>query len=183
MEQKLENKILTIPNMLSAFRLCLIPFFIWQYSVEQDYIWAGIILVLSILSDILDGFIARTFHSISNLGKILDPVADKFTQAAVLFCLIGRFSFMLVPFVLLILKEIFVGITSILTIRKTRHVFGAKWHGKVSTSLLNAMMIVHVVWYDIPTTFSNFFIAICIAMMIVSLVLYGIQNIRALKAI
>lgn len=181
MNKKYENKILTIPNALSAFRLCLIPLFIWLYSVEEIYIWAGIILVLSGLTDIVDGFIARRFHSVSNLGKILDPIADKMTQAAILFCLITRFSYMLLPFILLILKEAFAGITGLLIIRKTGKVFGANWHGKVSTCMLYAMMIAHVVWYDIPIIFSNLSIAACIVMMLVSFVLYGINNIRSLS--
>ena len=180
MTQKYENKILTIPNVLSVFRICLIPIFIWLYSVKQNYIWAGYVLVLSGITDIMDGFIARKFHLISNLGKILDPIADKLTQGVILLCLISRFSFMIVPFILLILKEIFAGVTGLLVIRKTGQVFGADWHGKVSTCLLYAMMIIHVVWYNISPVFSNIFIIVCIAMMIVSFVLYGIRNIRAL---
>lgn len=182
MAYKYENKILTIPNALSAFRLCLIPIFVWLYSVERNYIWAGSVLVLSGLTDIMDGFIARKFHSVSNLGKILDPIADKLTQGAILLCLFTRFSFMIVPFILLTLKEIFAGITGLLVIRKTGQVFGADWHGKVSACLLYAMMIVHVVWYEIPSVFSNISIIICIVMMIVSFVLYGIRNIRAITS-
>lgn len=180
MNQTSENKILTIPNVLSVFRLCLIPVFIWLYIVKQNYIWSGSILVLSGLTDIVDGFIARHFHAVSNLGKILDPIADKLTQAAILFCLITRFSLMLIPLVLLILKEIFAGITGLLVIRRTGKVFGAVWHGKVSTCLLYAMMIIHVIWHNIPALFSNLMIVVCIVMMMVSFILYGIQNIRAL---
>jgi len=182
MNQEPQNRILTIPNMLSAFRLCLIPFFVWLYYVKQAYLWTGALLILSGLTDIVDGFIARRFHMISNLGKVLDPIADKLTQAAMLFCLITRFPFMLVALVFFILKESFVGITGLMVIRTTRQVFGANWHGKAATCLLYAMMIVHVVWYDIPTIISNIFIVICIVMMFVSLILYGIRNIRALKS-
>ena len=81
-----KNKILTIPNLLSLFRLCLIPVFMWLYCVEKNYLWTGIILIISGLTDTVDGFVARHFNMISDLGKILDPVADKLTQAAMLFC-------------------------------------------------------------------------------------------------
>lgn len=175
------NKILTIPNLLSAFRICLIPLFIWLYGAKEEYLWTAGILLLSGLTDIVDGVIARRFHMTSELGKILDPVADKLTQGAMLFCLIARFPLMQVPFVLLILKEAFAGLTGLLVIRKTGQVDGARWHGKVATCLLYAMMILHVVWYDIPALYSTISIVACIVMMLVSLVLYGIQKIRALR--
>ena len=76
------NRIITVPNLLSFFRLCLIPVIIWSYCVKKNPLLAGEILLLSGLTDLADGYIARRFHRISNLGKILDPVADKLTQAA-----------------------------------------------------------------------------------------------------
>ena len=81
------NRIITVPNLLSFFRLCLIPVIIWSYCVKKNPLLAGEILLLSGLTDLADGYIARRFHRISNLGKILDPVADKLTQAAMLICL------------------------------------------------------------------------------------------------
>lgn len=81
-----QKRIITIPNILSFFRLCFIPLFVWLYCVKQQNIWTGAMLALSGLTDIVDGQIARKFHLINNFGKALDPVADKATQAAMLFC-------------------------------------------------------------------------------------------------
>lgn len=181
MKQKIQNKNLTIPNVLSVIRICLIPIYMWLYSIKKDYIWTAGILILSGLTDIVDGYIARKFHMTSDLGKILDPVADKLTQVTMLLCLITRFPFMLAPLVLLVLKEIFAGITGFMVIRKTGQVYGANWHGKVATFLLYTMMIIHVTWYNIPKLFSNILIVICIAIMFISFVLYGIRNVKALK--
>ena len=82
-----QKKIITIPNILSFFRLCLIPVIIWLYTVEKNDAAAGAVLILSGATDVADGFIARHFHMISDLGKVLDPIADKLTQAAMLFSL------------------------------------------------------------------------------------------------
>ena len=112
-----QNKILTIPNLLSLFRLCLIPVFMWIYCVEKNYLWTGIILIISGLTDTVDGFVARHFNMISDLGKILDPVADKLTQAAMLFCLLTRFPLMIVPLGLMVFKEFFMGVTGFLVIQ------------------------------------------------------------------
>lgn len=178
--QYYEKKIITIPNILSLFRICLIPVFVWLYCVKKDYMMTGAVLVLSGLTDTVDGFVARHFHMISNLGKALDPIADKLTQAAMLCCLILEFPLMIVPFALLICKELFVGTTGLLVIRKTGQVHGANWHGKAATFLLYAMMILHVVWYEIPEGVSNVTIAVCIFVMALSLVLYGVRNIKLL---
>ena len=178
--QSAQNKILTIPNILSFFRLCLIPVIMWLYCVEENYLWAGITLILSGITDTVDGFVARHFHMTSDLGKMLDPVADKLTQAAMLFCLLTRFPLMILPLALMVVKETFMGITGLLVIHKTGKVFGADWHGKVTTWLLYAMMILHVFWYNIPMGVSRALIGVCVAMMLVSLVLYGRSNLRAL---
>ena len=90
---KSENKIFTLPNVLSFFRILLIPVIIWLYLVKDNSIWAGYVLILSGLTDVLDDFIARRFNVASDLGKVLDPVADKLTQAAMLICLSIRFLY------------------------------------------------------------------------------------------
>ena len=173
-----QSRTLTIPNLLSLFRLCLIPVFMWLYCVEKNYLWTGIVLIISGLTDTVDGIIARKF---SDLGKVLDPIADKVTQAAMLFCLLTRFPLMIAPLALMVVKEFFMGVTGLMVIQKTGKVFGADWHGKVNTWLLYAMMILHVFWYNIPDIVSKVLIGICVVMMLISLVLYGRHNLKALR--
>lgn len=176
-----DSRILTVPNLLSFFRLCLIPVFMWLYCVERNYVWTGIMLILSGVTDTVDGFVARHFNMTSDLGKILDPIADKLTQAAMLFCLLTRFPLMIAPLGLMVFKEFFMGVSGYLVIRRTGRVFGADWHGKVNTWLLYAMMILHVFWYNIPKSVSGVMIALCVVMMLISLVLYGRHNMNALR--
>ena len=176
-----QNKILTIPNLLSLFRLLLIPVIIWLYTVRKDYFPAGALLILSGLTDLADGFIARHFNAVSNVGKILDPIADKLTQAAMLFCLITRFPLMAAPFGVLVLKEIFIGTTGLLMIRKTGKVVGADFHGKVATTLLYAMMILHIFWIGITPAVSATTIVICLVSILFTLVVYGKRNVRVLR--
>ena len=176
-----QSRTLTIPNLLSLFRLCLIPVFMWLYCVEKNYLWTGIVLIISGLTDTVDGIIARKFNMISDLGKVLDPIADKVTQAAMLFCLLTRFPLMIAPLALMVVKEFFMGVTGLMVIRKTGKVFGADWHGKVNTWILYAMMILHVFWYNIPDIVSKVLIGICVVMMLISLVLYGRHNLKALR--
>ena len=179
--ERYQNKILTIPNILSFFRLCLIPVIVWLYVGKQDYLWTLLILTLSGVTDIVDGIIARKFNMVSNFGKAFDPVADKLTQMAMLFCLVSRFKYMMIPFVLLVVKEVFTGITALVSIKKTNTVKGAVWHGKLTTVSLYAMMAIHVVWFNIPRTLSLILVGICIGIMLMSFIMYAMQNIKAIK--
>jgi len=178
---KYQKKIFTIPNLLSLFRLCLIPIIVWLYSFKQDYIWTLLILLISGATDIVDGIIARRFNMISDFGKAFDPIADKLTQMAVLFCLVTRFPYMTIPLVILIIKEVTAAVMNIIAIKKTSEVMGAVWHGKLTTVLLYSTMIIHIIWFNIPMFVSNVLIAISTAMMLFSAVQYTLRNIRTLR--
>lgn len=177
-----QGKILTLPNVLSFLRLCLIPCFVWTYLAKEDYTMTALILLLSGLTDTIDGRIARRFNMVSNLGKALDPLADKLTQIAMLFCLSYRFPNILIPLVALCAKEVFCASTSLILIRNTGEVKSADWHGKVTTTLLYATMILHLIWPGITPQLSSVMIALCTAMILLSGVLYGIRNIGAINA-
>jgi len=181
MNKNTENKIITIPNILTFFRLVLIPVIAWQYVVAKDYITTLWLLLLSGISDIADGFIARRFNMSSNLGKALDPVADKLTQFVMLLCLITRFKWMIVPAVLIFIKEWTSGIFGLIAIKKTHKVKGAVWHGKVTTVLLYTTIVIHVVWYNIPEIVSLILIGSCVCMMVFSFISYLSGHIRAIK--
>ena len=178
---KTESKIFTIPNVLSFFRILLIPVIIWLYLVKDNSIWAGYILILSGVTDVLDGFIARRFNMTSDLGKVLDPVADKLTQAAMLICLSIRFPLMIIPFVLLLARDIYMGISGLLVIQRKNVVMGAEWHGKAATFLLYTTMIIHIFFPGISKTVSIIFIAACTLMIAITFILYIVRNTKALK--
>ena len=180
MEQNTRKQLFTIPNLLSLLRLCMIPLIIWLYCTQKNYALTAVVLVLSGVTDTIDGFIARRFNMVTDLGKALDPVADKLTQASVMFCLLSRFRMMLVPLLLLIFKEVCNGIMSLFVIKKTGKVCGADWHGKVCTWLLYAMMFVHIVWFDISREWTTALISICVIMMTVSFALYMVRNYKML---
>lgn len=173
-----KNKILTIPNLLSCFRIALIPLIIHQYCIKKQYRISALILLLSGITDVVDGFIARHFDMVSNLGKALDPIADKLTQIALLFCLATRFPLMLLPFTVLVAKEVFSGILGILMIRKTNTVPYAKWHGKLSTVFLYAILFVHMVWHTIPGSVSTVLIIASVLLMFLSALLYALWEIK-----
>lgn len=129
MDREKKSRVLTVPNLLSAFRLLLVPVIVWLYCGEENYPLTACALLLSGATDIADGFIARRFHMVSDLGKVLDPVADKLTQAAALACLLTRFPAVWWLLGVLMGKEIIMASMGIFVIRRTGVVHGAEWHG------------------------------------------------------
>lgn len=176
-----ENRVFTIPNVLSMIRLLLIPIIVYLYCVKEEFIWTAVVLIISGLTDIVDGYIARHFQMVSNLGKALDPVADKLTQGVMLLCLVSRFPFIWVPLIILVIKELLNGVLHILVMKKTGIVYGAKWHGKLTTCMLYAMMFLHVIWGEIPMLVSNITVVLCIGMMICFMILYTGQNMKRMR--
>ena len=169
------RKAITIPNMLTTLRILLVPVFILAYFQRPGGL-PILILAVSALTDLLDGKIARRFNQVSDLGKLLDPIADKLTQGAMLGCLLTRFPRFWIPFGLMIVREVFVGITSLLAIKSSGHVEGAEMHGKVATVLLYAMALSHLIFYNMPGALSNALIAVTTVAMAISFALYAKKN-------
>lgn len=173
---KYQKKIITIPNILSFVRLCLIPVIIWLYLGMENYLLTGIVLIVSALTDIVDGTIARKFNMISDLGKVLDPIADKATQLVVMILLLIDFPLMWLPIAMTAIKETFMATSGAMIIKKCGIVLGAVWHGKAATVILTTVMALHLVWHSINPIVSAILISISAAMILLSLVLYAIRN-------
>ena len=108
--QNWKKELTAIPNLLTLFRLVLIPVYVTLYlmaTCSADYHLAGLILALSCLTDLLDGKVARHFNMVTNLGKLLDPLADKATQLALTLCLSIRYPVLRPVLVLFLIKESF----------------------------------------------------------------------------
>ena len=166
------DQIFTIPNLLSLVRLLMIPMIIWLYCEKEDYVAAAVMIVLSGLTDIADGIIARKFHLVSDLGKILDPVADKLTQAALIFCLIAKYDWMLWLLLFFAIKEITMGISGLLVIKKKDVVNSSQWFGKLATVVLYAVMFILFLFPNTPVQAANAMILVCAAVLLLSMVNY-----------
>ena len=145
---------------------------VWLYSVERNYYGAIAVIALSAATDIIDGFIARTFNMVSNFGKVLDPVADKLTQVSLMFCLTVRYPLLWVPIIIFIIKESFMLIFGYITLELTDKINSARWYGKVNTATLYLSMSILIFFPDIPADYSSFLIGFCVAVMLVTLILY-----------
>ena len=140
-----KNKCLTVPNILSLIRIMLVVAFCVCYFNERLKTASLYILLLSGLTDMMDGYIARKYNQVSNLGKVLDPFADKlFTVSTIIcFCING-----IVPVwiaVIIFAKELFMLVGGSVLYKKTKAVIPSKWYGKVTTMLFFMTFILALV--------------------------------------
>lgn len=175
--------IFSIPNLISYFRILLIPVIIWAYSEKESGLLTAVFVVLSAFTDVLDGKIARRFNMVTDIGKALDPIADKLTQAAMMYCLLTKYELMLPAFIVLIVKEIFMAVTALMETKASQQVNSALWYGKACTVVLYAVMLVLLFFPNLSLWFSNTLIVISIAAMVISTVLYGIHRFKRIKSI
>lgn len=144
-----KKEIFTIPNLLSLFRLILIPAYVSIYLTAEkaeDYLLAGSILAASCLTDAMDGFIARRFQMESHLGKVLDPLADKLTQFALTLCLASRYPVLNPVLVLFTVKELFQLFAMTFHLSQGKALPGALMAGKVCTTVLFVSLILLVLF-------------------------------------
>jgi len=149
-----KKEIFTIPNLLSFFRLILIPVYMTIYLKAEeisDYITAGIILAFSCLTDMVDGKIARKFNMITTFGKFLDPLADKLTQFSLLLSLAIRYPVLWAVFILFVLKESFQLFAGILAAKHGYILKGALFSGKICTTVLFLSFVVMVFFPEIDS--------------------------------
>lgn len=170
-----QKELLSIPNCMSYFRILLIPFFCIAYlnanSKADYYLPAGIVIV-SALTDFLDGKIARRFHMITEFGKFIDPVADKLTHGAIAICLVIRYESMKYLVLVMILKEGFMLIMGAINLKHGQKLDGAKKYGKLCTACLFLLLTVFVCFPWIPEVVANFLIVGEIIIMLITWALY-----------
>ncbi len=173
----------TIPNLMGYFRIILIPIFMAVYigaDSRADYIAAAAILGISGLTDCFDGKVARHFNMITEWGKVLDPVADKLTQAAVFISLSFRYPTMRYLVILFVVKEMFMGIMGAVMLKKGSMMDGARWYGKLCTAVLYGAMFMLLLVVDLSYFAAGLIISICIIMNVFSFACYIVYYVRVL---
>ncbi|WP_343208056.1 CDP-alcohol phosphatidyltransferase family protein [Anaerolentibacter hominis] len=174
-DKPLREQIFSIPNLMGYFRILLIPFFVWRYLTAEttgDYRIAALIIMVSGLTDLLDGYVARHFNMVTQVGKALDPFADKLTQGALIICLSTRYHWLIALIVLFVVKEGFMGVMGLIMLRKNKMLNGAKWYGKICTTVLYVVMFLLILLPDMSVHAANTLIVVCGAVMLLTLISY-----------
>lgn len=154
-----------IPNILTTVRLVLIPVFAYFMLGAENYPAAALVFVLSGITDVVDGWIARHYQMITNFGKVYDPFVDKLMQLTALLCLAAADLLPLWLIMILLCKELaMIIIGGILYLKKI--VVNSHWYGKATTVILYVMVVLMILWAEIPTplTIALFVLLLCFAL-------------------
>ncbi len=143
---------MSIPNILSVFRLLLVPVFVIVFfSGESDsYAFAAFVYAIACLTDVLDGMIARRFNQITKLGRVLDPLADKLMAFTVLVCIMIDGIIPIWAVVIFFVKECFMGIGALVMYKKLDDVIPSDKFGKAATACFFAVSVLLMVFHGIP---------------------------------
>ncbi len=137
----MKKEYFNLPNMLGYIRIFLLPVFLYLYRTadsSRELATAFLLLALSLLTDLVDGWIARRFNMITDWGKVLDPFADKLTQGILAIAVIDKHPLMLYFVILFVIKEAYMTVVGYY-LKKTRNICdGAKMHGKITTCVVDA---------------------------------------------
>ncbi|MDD8048323.1 MAG: CDP-alcohol phosphatidyltransferase family protein [Thomasclavelia sp.] len=175
----MKNKIkeyLSIPNILCYIRIVLVPVFLYVYFLansSRDYILAAIIIIVSSLTDFLDGYIARHCDMITDFGKVIDPIADKLTQFSVAIALVFNYPLFWLLVIIIFLKDGMILMVSLYLYGYGLKVKGASWWGKVSTAFFDVSVIILIGYYCPNTILSNSLIIISFILMLFSFIKYA----------
>jgi cardiolipin synthase len=177
MAKRQYNKNLNVPNTLTVLRFVLIFPFIY-FFLKDNYLVAFIILVISGITDMLDGWIARKYNQFTELGQMLDPLFDKLTQAAVVVCFAVKEPILIPLLAIFIIKEslMVAGAVNLIS-RNKKKPSGSKWYGKVATVLFycsfGTIVALKWIWHIESLPLSITLLSITAAFMIYAFVRYA----------
>lgn len=181
---------MNVPNILTALRFVLIPVFAYFLST-QHYVAAVILFLAGGLTDVLDGFIARKYNLVTSWGKIADPMADKLMQLTALVILSLVIKVIPVELLVIILaKEIFMGIGAILLYKQNNYVVSANWYGKMATVVFYLAIVMLIfdtpfsqwIIFGLPFNQLFFFLAVLAALFAFFMYVRSYQRIKKTNA-
>lgn len=169
--EKNKKSVLTIPNALSILRILLIVPYVSLFYAGL-FRRAAFFICLCGATDLLDGFLARRFHMESNLGRILDPLADKLVQAAMCLSMMSRYPIMFWVLIFFGMKELVMVIMGSHYVQRTGIVINSRWYGKASSIVQYTVTLVLILSTEISSYSSNILIWLCLMTHFMSMIMY-----------
>ena len=174
-----------LPNIISVFRIILVPVFVVAYVVDTNDVKYSAIIIYAVagLSDFLDGFLARRLDAQSSLGKLLDPLADKLMTFTVIICITVSKPILLWAVIVFFLKEICMGIGG-LVIHKVAHVElpPSNMIGKISTAVFFLACGALLIFSNISDEIASIIIAFAIGLALIALAVYVHTYVKVMKS-
>lgn len=168
---------MNIPNLLSLFRLGLVPVFsaVFFLPDEQAHLWAAGIYVLASLTDVADGILARRLNQITRLGRILDPLADKLMTFTVIICITVAGLIPVWVVIVVFCKEALMALGALSMYHKVEDVIPSDYLGKGSTALFFVVCVLLMVFPQIPRSWATGMITAALVLTVAALLHYFVR--------
>ncbi len=163
-----------IPNILTTVRLIIIPFFAYFILVAKNFWISAVLFLLSGVTDVVDGWIARRYNMITDVGSVYDPLVDKLMQITSVVCLYVKG--VVPPWIICVVavKEISMIVTGmILYIKKI--VVHSNWYGKAATVIFYTVISVLILFPDVGELLKTILLAVLVAVMVMTAMGYLIK--------
>ena len=173
-----------IPNLLSYIRLIMLPVFLHMYrqaTDTSDYVRAFIVLGVAMLTDAVDGFIARKFNMITQWGKIIDPIADKLLQGILAIAVMGNYPPMKLFVIIFAIKEIYMIIMNLWLVRYDPEIVRARLFGKIVTVLIDVTVGLLLIFTKVPSVYVWIIAAVLSAAAVYVGVRYSLMHRQIIK--
>jgi cardiolipin synthase len=138
------SKKLTLSNIMTVSRLFMLPFIVY-FLVRRINVAAFVIMSLSLLTDVVDGFLARRFHQESELGKLLDPLCDKISLAVILTTLVSLRELPLWIAIVVVMRDLLILLGSFFVYSHREHIFKSNILGKITGFLFGALILAYTI--------------------------------------
>ena len=175
---------MNIPNILTIVRFLIIPVFGYCLYVE-NYNFSILLFTLGGITDILDGYIARKYNLITSFGKLADPLADKLMQITALVFLRAQGLIPVIFSIIVVAKEVFMGLGSITLYKKENFVVSANWYGKLATVIFYFVIVTVILLknFNVPNSalYIDMATGIAVAFALYAFFMYSIQYRRIRK--
>ncbi|MDR0905113.1 MAG: CDP-alcohol phosphatidyltransferase family protein [Oscillospiraceae bacterium] len=168
-------KLKNVPNIISAFRILLVPVFIFVYFADAHYVkgFAIGVYALAAITDFLDGAIARRYNLISNLGKVLDPLGDKMMMVAAMICITIDGFLPVWAVSVVVIKELLMGIGGFVIHRRVKaEIPPSNIFGKTTTVVFIVVCLTLMAFPDIPPTYATAMVGVALGLMFAALLSY-----------
>ena len=169
-----------IPNILSVFRILLIPIFVYlfMYDGYKGMQYGGGVFLLAGITDVADGFLARRYSWTSDIGKLLDPLADKLMQIAAIICLYLRELIPAWLIMTIVAKELLMIAGATLILKRGKIYVHSNWYGKLGTTVFYAVVVIIILIDNRYPNISNLLSILLLILTVFTFVMYYIKTYR-----
>ena len=165
------KNIVNLPNGITLFRLLLIPVIVRLY-LDELYAGSFAVIVVAVISDMVDGTVARRTGCVTDFGKFFDSAVSKVLIAVLIICLVPRYRWMWLLLIVMMFRELCQIIYGYILFSRYDRVYSSKWFGKICKASMTAVTAMLFLWHDIPRPAANLLIIACSVTVLLALMMY-----------